>query len=176
MTLYLRLFRIVLCALFKKKISFHDSSEIHFRIWPIMDCEFVSLNASQYSSFLELARMDWITRLGMTPTLLFKTGTWGILNSQMIYYRFPFKVGERLTVRTRAIFWDDRFYHFEHKVLSGEKLKALAYVKVCLRNKEGILKTQDLGKMLGLDSTALPKPLEVSAYNEIQDKAFSPKF
>lgn len=128
MNLFIRFIRIMIHSLFRSKVGVFEDSTVTFRVFPHdLDYNFHMTN-SRYHSLTDLARVDRLIRTGMNKFLVQnKCGT--VLGSSYIRFRRSLSVFQKVTVRTRFLGYDEKWFYIEHYFESKGVLVASSIVK-----------------------------------------------
>ena len=135
MNLYLRLLYCLFTNLFKGKLHYTDSVESQFRVWPHDLDVFGHMNNGRYLQIMDVARVDWMSRTGVTPAIL--KNSWApILGGGLICFRRSMHLMQRYDVRSRLLCWDKRWFYLEHSFLDTDsQLIAVGVSRAGLRGK-----------------------------------------
>ena len=87
----------------------HESRHI---CWPWDLDIFGELNNGRALTLYDLGRIPWGLRIGLTPTL--REQRWQVaVAGASVRYRRRVHAFDRISMRTRALGWDDRFFYVE---------------------------------------------------------------
>ena len=128
MNLLLRFLRIVIQAFFREKVSPFKESTVSFRVFfHDLDYNFHMTN-SRYHSMSDLARVDSLMRSGL-GRFLAKNGYGTVLGSSYIRFRRSLQLFQKVTVRTRLVGFDTKWFYIEHYFESNGQLIASSIIK-----------------------------------------------
>jgi len=138
MNLWLRFFRVLIQALFSKKIALLDESCLSFRVMP-WDCDFnFHLTNSRYSSFMDLGRVYYMSQVGIFKKLL-KRKWFPVIHSAEYAFIRPVAPFRKINMITRIIYWDDKYFYMEQRFECRGQLCALCLVRgLFIHDKEKI--------------------------------------
>lgn len=128
MNLWLRLFRVLLAALFGGRIGVVEASHLKFRVWPTDLDPNIHMNNARYLALMDLGRVDLLARSGLLRTAL-KRRWQPVLGGSTIRFRRPLRPFQRFTLTSRLVSWDDKWLYIEHRVETAHGLAAVALVK-----------------------------------------------
>lgn len=132
----LRFLKIIFKALlFPAEEPVTEDSVIFFRAWP-GDVDISRLYTHSYLSFIALARWKWILqKWHLRKALKYR---WAPVTSvEIIRYRFPIRLFQKFSVRTRLIYWTEKMIYFEQRFQTREGTAAIAFVKGVIKGGRG---------------------------------------
>ncbi len=172
MALHFRLLITLFFALLKPRRKKLEETEIAFRVLPT-DCHlpyFRLMCAGRYFDFMDLARVDQVTQWGLLRTLYLE-GLSMVVAGQYLKYLRPLKVFQRFNVKTRILFWDDRFVYIEHRFEQAGVLKTVGIVQGCLLGRKGIANPREILSRHLEEVPPPPMPPEVRDWHQLTDRA-----
>jgi acyl-CoA thioesterase FadM len=119
----------------------------------------------RYFDFMDLARVDQVSRLGFLD-LMRRDKLIIYIGGQILRYRKPMKVFTRFSVRTKILYWDDRFFYVEQKFEQGGIVKTEGLVQGCFRDKRGVVPPAELIERANLKIERPPMPEIVAWFLE----------
>ncbi len=120
---------------------------LSMRVWPNeADLKFV--NHASYFVYFEAARWDAGLQCGFGNVLRSRQCS-PIAGGQLIQYLRPMQRHDTFEVVTKILAVDERWWHFEHKVVRKGEVCTRAWVKVVMRNRTGVLAPQELLRLAG---------------------------
>lgn len=160
-------------GLFKRKLTntqevSQDFTVKKFRVW-LTEAEGSLLNNARYLTFMEVARMDLMTRTGHFLYSLKKKWL-PLVGSQYICYKKPLKRFQKFEVKTKLIYWDAKWFYAEHRFEREGKLMAYGYVKIAWLKRGGTISPKELLGETGFDSAPPPKPDFISKWEESEQQ------
>jgi acyl-CoA thioesterase FadM len=128
MNLFIRFIRIIIHALFRSKIGVFEDSIVTFRVFP-HDLDYnLHMTNSRYHSMTDLARVDRLIRSDMNKFL--SQNQYGtVLGSSYIRFRRSLPLFQKVTIRTRFLGYDEKWFYIEHYFESKGALVASSIVK-----------------------------------------------
>lgn len=114
-----------------------DVSVYRTRVW-VTDLDLnVHMNNGRFLSLMDLGRVDLMLGLGLLLPVL-KRGWMPVVAASTIRYRRSLDFGQRFTLCTRVVGWDDKWTYME-QVFRGtdQRLVARAWVKAAIRRRGG---------------------------------------
>ena len=156
MLLLLRVAGIVFRNFFRRRIALLDPSQLQLRVWP-NDIDLTRhLNDGRYLSFAGVGRIDLLMRTGILRMGM-KRRWYPVVGSAMIRYRREIRPLARVTLRTRLLGWEEKWFYFEHRFEVKDALHAVAYVRGVLRSRQGAVPTADV--LAAMHESAASPPL-----------------
>ncbi len=158
MVLLFRFIGALIKGAFQPRIGPFDETRVHMRVWP-NDLD-LNLHASsgRYLSFMDAARVAMLVRFGAFRKVISR-GWRPIAGGAMITFRRSLFLFERMTIRSRIVCWDDKWFYMEHAIEkpNGE-LAAKARVRVLFRGRQGNVPPRELARLAGHDVESPPLP------------------
>jgi YbgC/YbaW family acyl-CoA thioester hydrolase len=155
---YVRLARIQLTAKRRGPLDLHDVSIVPDRVWLSDIDELRHMNNGVYLMLFDHGRSDLMIRSGGWRKLK-AAGVYPVVASQMIAYRRSLELGQRFQVESRIVGYDDKAVYMDQRVVRNGEIYARAYVQGrFLRMAGGVAPIDEVGRVVGVDVTALPIP------------------
>lgn len=155
---YLRLARLALAARRGPRLDLHDVGVTRERVWLTDIDELRHMNNGVYLGLLDYSRMDLLLRSGTWPAMK-AAGVYPVVSNQTIAYRRSLELGERFTIESRIVGYDERAVYLEQRFVRGGEVTARAYVAGrFLRRTGGVVGTAELGELIGVDVASRPIP------------------
>ena len=163
MKLYGRLIKTLATSPFKERVSPLDTVVTQWRVLPGDLDVFGHMNNGRYNMVMDIARLDFIARLGMLGRVW--KHRWIVpVGSAQLDFRRALKPFARYDIHTRLCYWDEHWFYFKQEfMLPGEppKCAATGYVKAVFKDARGLVPSQrviaEVGQALGQDM-ALQRP------------------
>ncbi len=170
MNLYVRLIKVIVAALFGRRLGSLAESAITLRVWPNDLDGNLHLNNGRYLTLMDLGRFDLMVRNGMLRTL-FRRGWMPVLASATIRFRRSLSPFQRFRLRTRVLGWDARSVIMEQvfETLEGE-IAARALVRGAFRRKGGTVPTREIAEAAGWPAESPDLPQRVTAWLAAEDQ------
>lgn len=136
----------------------HLSNEtLKIRFWASpLDAGIRNLKSDRYLQFAECAQLDFILRCGLLGKLM-RQGLSFVNASQLIRFQRPVRMFAIVEVRSRVLWFDERWAWFEHQFHSRGELCATVLVK--MKFKQGRL-TVPPATLLQCAGDSRPAPLD----------------
>lgn len=128
MTLYFRLFIILILASFRKTKEVLGPVYSSFRVWPSDLDMFGHMTNSRYLSLMDVSRTDLIARAGLLPELR-KRGWYPVVVEESIQFRRSLNPFEKFQLKTEITGYDDRHVILKQTFLHKGKVAALGIVR-----------------------------------------------
>ena len=170
MLLLFRFLLTILATAFRRRIGPLDPSIVRFTVLPT-DCDLnIHLNAGRVISFMDIARVELIGRMGVLRRVL-KRGWRPVVGGLVIRYRRSVLPFERFSVTSRVLGWDDKWFYIEH-VLDRQdgSLAAIAHSRTLFRTRTGTIPPRELIALMKMEGTQSPAlPDFVTQWREAED-------
>eukprot|EP00164_Ancoracysta_twista_P003782 GFYU01005069.1.p1 GENE.GFYU01005069.1~~GFYU01005069.1.p1 ORF type:complete len:194 (+),score=39.79 GFYU01005069.1:99-680(+) len=139
----------------------------------LMDIDYnMHMNNSKFIEAFEMARMDLMSKTGLTETVFKKRLTPIVASLQVVYYK-PLTFNQQYTINTQVAGWDDRWMYFHQSMTRGETVCATLLVKAVVLQRGQRVTLPKLLEMGGADisSMAEKRPLapELQAVLDAED-------
>jgi acyl-CoA thioesterase FadM len=152
-----RLFMIFISSFFQKKILLSDISTLSFRVWP-QEADKKYMNNASFWTITEMGQMEFLFRTGLYKFC--RRYHWSpLVGSQKMVYRKPLKRFERYQLKSKIIFYDDKWLYFEQTFQKNNQMIANSLIKVLFRSKDGNIPVQKILSVLGQKLDLTRKPL-----------------
>lgn len=171
MNLYLRLL-FALCHTLRPPLHHAADHECTFRVWPHDLDAFGHMNNGRYLQIMDVARVRWMARTGVLQAML--RSRWsGVIGGALTRYRYSLRPFQRYRVRTRLVYWDDRWFYFEHTFLdAADRCVAAGLSRTALRNHSGWVPTGDAVRQVIPGASAPEAPPYLDAWLELDRQVF----
>ncbi len=171
MVVWLRLIITFIRSYFRKPINSSDdvvmnAISMNFRIWPT-ECEYALVNHARYLTFMEASRLDLMRRTG--HFFLFLKNRWGaVTGAQYISYKRPLRRFQKFEVTSQIVYWDKKWFYFEHRFLRNGKLMAHALAKIIIVTKKSHIDPATVFNARNLQLLPIEKPQSVMKLEEFE--------
>lgn len=162
----LRFIVALLILRIKPSLGMFDSVDRAFRVKP-WDLDLnIHLNNAKYLKYLDKGRIEHIIQCRGIRTLYQYGYKLIVANTEISYVRSLMPL-QQFTVSSRVTGWDQKYVYYEQRFLSGNKLYAIAVVRLALLKGNQTTSPIATFRQLvdGLDSPALPQ--SVSLLNQL---------
>ena len=144
MNLYLRLLLALSRGLLADRLDYRSYLISSFRVWPHDIDAFGHMNNGRYLQIMDVARTDWMARVGVVETM-FRNRWTAVIGGGLIRYRHALKPFQRYEVKTRLLSWDQRWWYLEHVFVDQRgRQVAIGVSRAGIRQKRGWLATEDM--------------------------------
>jgi acyl-CoA thioesterase FadM len=155
MNLWLRLIKVVLRALFARRIGILDTSRITLRVWP-NDLDFNGhVNNGRFLTLADLGRIDYMLRTGALGFAR-QHRALPIVADAMAKFRRDLRPFQRFTLESRVIGWDEKWTFLEHRFIVDGRVVGVVAIKGVFRNRDGTLPPALLLQALGAPGEQAP--------------------
>lgn len=124
------------------------------------------LNNGRTLTLYDLGRIPLAARAGLVGVL--RKERWGLtMAGASVRYRRRIRTFERIEMRSRLAWWDERFFYIEQSMwkADGECANHIVY-RSAVTGKDGIVPTARVAEALGEDPSPPPAPEWVTAWIE----------
>lgn len=174
MNLYFRLLRAYLNGLVGGRLSHTEPSESRFRVW-LHDLDaFGHMNNGRYLQIMDVARTEWMTRVGVLSALRQHNWT-ALLGGGIVRFRHSLRAFEPYRVRTRLLHWDSRWFYLEHAFIDqGNRCVAAGVTRAGIRGAGEWVPAARMAAAVGADADQAPAPPGyLRAWLELEDDLFA---
>ena len=174
MNLYLRLL-ITLCLAPRRQALHHRAvCEKRFRVWPHDIDLFGHMNNGRYLQIMDVARTDWMLRTGVA-TLMWRNRWSGVLGGGFTRYRHALKPLTSYRVRTRLLYWDQRWFYFEHRFIDGQdRPAAVGLSRAALRGGDAWIDSEQVVAAIAPGAAPPSPPPYLDAWQQLDSELFTP--
>lgn len=144
MNLYLRLLMLWIKMPWLPKLSNPlDIGLLRMRVLPNDLDIYLHMNNGRYLSIMDLGRFYITVKTGLLK-LTVKNQWAPLLGSVKIHFLKPLTVFQKFELSTQVVYWDEKWFYIEQKIVSNEKLCAVALMKILFIGKEGKIAPQQI--------------------------------
>ncbi|WP_430471715.1 acyl-CoA thioesterase [Thalassospira lucentensis] len=167
MNLIFRLIRVLILSLVRSRLDPLDPSVLHFRAWPFdLDIN-VHMTNSRYFALMDLGRTELILRNGIAKQM-FKRKWQPVVSGSTMRFKRAIKPFQKFAVETRALYWDDKGFYLEQRFVANGKTLALGVVKAVFVGPEGIIRPEEICRLVGADETSPLMPDWLSGWPDME--------
>jgi len=161
MNLIFRLIRVIVVALFRRRLKVLDDSVLRFIVWPNdLDVNF-HMNNGRYLTVMDLGRIDLTVRNGLFGVMIRRR--WSpVVGTVTIRFRKSLLPFRSYRLITQVVCWDDKWIYMEQRFERKGEVIAIAYVKCLFRSGKRTLRSRELLAAIGQEqrSPHMPSALE----------------
>ena len=170
MHLWLRMLRVLIAALFRPRLDFHQESRLAFRVWPHdLDIN-IHMNNARYVALMDLGRLDLILRCGVWRPML-KCRWQAVIGGSLIRYRRPLGPFQSFSLTSRLLSWDDKWIYIEHRIEAGAAMACHAIVRAAFVEAGKVVSPHRVAEAAGFAGIQPVLPDWVGAWRDA-DRAF----
>ncbi len=139
------------------KMAIDATHVSHHRCWPQDIDMWVELNNGRTLTIYDLGRIPMAVRMGLMDAL--KQQSWGLtVAGSVVRYRRRIRPFEKFEMRSRGIFWDDKFFYVEQSIWkqSGECANHAVF-RTAVTDKNGIVDPKKVVAAMGHEGES-PEP------------------
>jgi len=173
MKLYFRLFWLLLTQRLRSRCDVMGPVDTTIRVYPSDLDIFMHVNNGVYLTYADLGRTDMLLRSN-TLGKLRKRGWYPVMAGASVEFRKSLKFGQRVTVRTRVVGWDERSVFLQQTFLRKDRVVATVMVDARFLSLQGArVSNQELLKLLGIDAPSPALPAEFALWLSARNAARS---
>lgn len=130
------------------------------------------VNNGVYLQYMDVARSNYLADLGAFP-LLAQRGWYSVVAASTVKYRRSLTLGQRFTVTTRVLGWDDRVVYLEQTFTRRDEHVARGWVAGRFLSRAGdrIAPPDVVALLDGTQTPSPPLPRDVAAWARAVDVA-----
>ena len=167
MNLIFRLIRVLILSLVRSRLDPLDPSVLHFRAWPFdLDIN-VHMTNSRYFALMDLGRTELILRNGIAKQM-FKRKWQPVVSGSTMRFKRAIKPFQKFAVETQALYWDDKGFYLEQRFVANGKTLARNIVKPVFVGPEGIIRPEEICRLVGADETSPLMPDWLSGWPDME--------
>ncbi len=153
-----------------------DPSVTRMRVRPGDLDLYLHVNNGTYLQMMDVARSNYIADLGGFP-LLRARGWYPVVAAQTVSYRRSLTLGQRFTITTRVVGWDERVVYLEQAFARGEEHVARGLVagRFLTRGSGERVPAPQVVGLLGAGAAAPPLPEDVDGWARSLGVAHRPR-
>ena len=163
MKLYFRLIWLLLTQRFRARCGIMDPVDTVVRVYPNDLDIFMHVNNGVYLTYADLGRTDLLLRSN-TIGKLRKQGWYPVMAGVSVEFRQSLKLGQRFSIRTRIIGWDEKSVYMSQVFTHNDEIVARAMIDGRFLSTRGTrVSNNDLLRHLGIDeaSPELPQAFQL---------------
>ncbi|RIX28539.1 acyl-CoA thioesterase [Amnibacterium setariae] len=143
----------------RSRLAVGDVGRLGMRALPTDIDVFGHVNNGKYLSLMDIGRWDLLLRTGLWRRMV-EQGLYPVVSSSTMTYRKSLRLGQRFVLESRITGYDERSVFMEQRFTVDGEVFARGVVRgVFLRRSGGVVRTAELGELLGVDTaTAPPDP------------------
>ncbi len=149
MHLLLRTLLVLFRSRRRPKLDFFEASSLPMRVLPTDIDIAMHLNNGMYFSLMDLGRFDLMVRSGFWDSMRRK-GWNPVVGNETISFRKSLQLGQRYTIETKVIGFDDRASYIEQRMVADGEIYARAYIAARFVSKNGPVSNEEIFKAAGV--------------------------
>ncbi|QQP90319.1 thioesterase family protein [Skermanella sp. TT6] len=170
MNLVFRMVKVLLAALFGRRLDLMDESVLTFRVWPNDLDVNLHMNNGRYLTVMDLGRTDLMIRCGLARPIL-RNRWMPVLGEASVRFRRSLKPFQRFRLHTRVLGWDAKWVYMEHRIESMDgRVAAAATVRGLFKSPAGTVEPAEILRLLGRDTESPPIPLPVPLHPHMTEE------
>ncbi len=168
MNLIFRMLRLLFTTARRPPIAPLDETSLTFRVWPSDLDVLLHMNNGRYLTLMDLGRADSIIRSGIKRRLG-ELGWYTVIASETIRFRESLGPFQKFQLCTRLLGWDDKSFYIRQTFERGERVCAVALVRVrFLRRSGGTLSAAEVADAILPGIVPPPLPEYVRRWQEAE--------
>ncbi len=140
-----------------------DSFEVSFWAIPLVDTDFSRLFTQTYSSYMAICRWNFVFNSRFRNVAL-KKGWVPITTAETIEYRKSIKAFDRVLVKTRLLYWNEKRFFLEQTFWVRDNIHAVCYLEGLIRSPKGILQPPEVFHKLGVQQASPKDPVHIEKW------------
>jgi len=152
------------------KMAIDETHVSTFRCWPQDIDIWLELNNGRTLTLYDLGRIPLGERIGMTDALRREKWNLTVAGSTIRYRRriLPF---EKFEMRSRGLFWDDKFFYIEQSMWkkNGECASHVV-LRVAVVDKNGMVRPSKVVEAMGHDAPSPEAPDWIKTWLQAEDE------
>jgi len=161
-------FRLALIAAKERRkpaVDLFDTHELPLRCLPWDLDGFLEMNNGRVLTLYDLGRFAMSIRTGFADML--KRERWGlVVAGSSVRYRARVTGFQRVTLKTRVLGWDHRFFYIEQGMWRGETCCNHALLRTGVTEKGRLAPVEAVAKAMSVDPASPPLPEWAQAWAE----------
>lgn len=152
------------------EIGVFDTHVSHHICWPWDLDMFAELNNGRMLTLYDMGRMPLAGRIGLVKAL--RANRWGLtIAGSTARYRRRVRAFDRITMKSRGLCWDERFFYIEQSMwLSNGECASHVLYRSAVTDKNGIVDPERIVEAVGYQGEKPAMPDWVSRWVEAEDK------
>lgn len=166
MKMLFRLFWLMVTQSFRSRVDIMGPAETTVRVYPNDLDIFMHVNNGVYLTYADLGRTDLMMRSNIF-NLIRKQGWYPVVAAETIQFKKSLKLGQKFTISTRILGWDEKSIYLEQRFTRGEVSVATALIDArFLSKKGGKVTPKQVYDLVGYDQTPPQLPEYVHRWKE----------
>ncbi|WP_026556255.1 acyl-CoA thioesterase [Arthrobacter sp. 35W] len=149
----------------QSRLTMWDASSMPMRVlFTDVDIN-MHINNGMYFSLMDLGRFDLLVRSGAWKVARRK-GWNPVVNAETIAFRKSLKLGQRYTIESKVLGFDEKAMYFEQRMVAGGEIYARAYIAARLVGKKGPISNEEIFAEIGQPPSDLILPEWIHGWRE----------
>jgi acyl-CoA thioesterase FadM len=160
MVLRIRFLFLLFIHLFKKFIGVMDESTLDFRVL-FNDVDIKRMSSDRYLPIMDLGRINIILQAGLLKKFI-KNKWVPVSRVAIIRYKYPLKLFQQYTLKSKIIYWDDDWVWTEHRFQRNGRTTTLGISKITFVGPNGTVPISEIIEAYGhpVSKIDMPKIVE----------------
>jgi len=166
MKMLIRLFWLILTQSFRPRVDLLGPAVTQLRVYPSDLDIFFHVNNGVYLTYADLGRTDLMLRSNVFNKIR-KQGWYPVVAAETIQFRKSLTLGQRFTIKTHILGWDERSIYLEQRFEQGTSWVATAIIDARFLSKKGEkLTPSQVYELVGYDKPAPELPAYIHRWQE----------
>lgn len=149
MKMLFRLFWLILTQSFRPRADIMGPVDTTLRVYPNDLDIFLHVNNGVYLTYADLGRTDLLLRANAFK-LIRQQGWYPVVAAETIQFKRSLKLGQKFSINTKVLGWDDRSVYLEQRFESNNQWVATALIEaIFLSKKGGKVTPEQIYKLVG---------------------------
>jgi acyl-CoA thioesterase FadM len=165
MTPLIRFIIAVVSASLASRIDVDAIARVRMRVLPNdLDLNFHMTNA-RYLALFDIAAVVFGIRVGF-GRLIIRRGLRPLIAGRIVRHRFSLRPFESFTVKTRLLWWDEKWFYIDQRMETQRGIAAIVLTKglVYERGPSHMIQPRDILSLLGFATSAWSEPPEIARW------------
>ncbi|MGZ3650991.1 MAG: thioesterase family protein [Bdellovibrionota bacterium] len=125
-----------------------------YRVWPT-EAEWRVVENARYGYFLVLERFRFVF-CSVLWKICLRRGWTAVMGTQIYKVKRPLHRWQKFSVITKPLCWDDKWFYFEQRIESSEKLVCSAVISCIFLAKDRKIPTAEILQLTGVTAPSPP--------------------
>lgn len=168
MRLRIRMIILIITSFFRKRLGMLDENVLALRVLP-NDCDVMSVSSDRYVALMGLGDLNITLRAGLLSTMFWRK--WYPMTSGVtIRYRHPLRMFQKYLLRSRTVYWDDKWIWVEHSFEKNGRTQALGITKAMFVGSGGVVPVSQAIDAVGESITPPPIPKIIADLQSVEEQ------
>ena len=142
MVLRFRFLFLLFIHFFKRTIGILDENTLEFRVL-FNDVDIKRMSSDRYLPIMDLGRINIILQAGLLRSFI-KNKWVPVSRIATIRYKYPLKLFQKYTLKSKIIYWDEEWVWTEHLFQRNGKTTTVGITKITFLGPDGMVPISDV--------------------------------